>query len=226
MKKILKLFLSSFCVFSLIGCSGSASDNSSNNASENNNLKYNVTFYLNDGTDDIYKVVETTVNTVVERPTNPTRSGYVFKGWYVDQDCLVNFSLNTLIKADTSLYAKWIVGDTSSSDSTSEDKITYTIDSLPTWIKDDDCVIFAWVWSTSNPGEWIPTTYISDTSLVFEVENEITGMLLVRCKSGTTTPDWSINTDIEGRIYNKTDDIEVSSGVTNYSCSKWNSYPY
>ena len=43
----------------------------------------------------------------VERPADPTRDGYIFKGWFIDEECLTEFNFLTTIKADTTLYAKW-----------------------------------------------------------------------------------------------------------------------
>lgn len=228
MKNKLKTFLATLTLFTLVSCNNTAKPSSSSTTT------YNVTFYLNDGTDKIYEVVETPFNTSVAKPDNPSRNGYIFRGWYVDSDCYVNYTLSTLVTSDISLYAYWIVDNSSSSSSSSSDNtssdvnkgdvITYTIDSLPDWITNDNCVIFSWVWSDTNPGEWIDTTYTSDTSLTFSVDEEITGMLLVRCVSGTTIPDWEVTGDNSGRIYNQTEDIMISKGETNYSCSSWKEY--
>ena len=42
------------------------------------------------------------------QPTDPTRNGYTFMGWYTDKECLTKFDFNTPITADITLYAKWI----------------------------------------------------------------------------------------------------------------------
>ncbi len=64
------------------------------------------------------------------------------------------------------------------------------------------------------------------TSLEFTTNGEITGMLLARCVAGTTTPSWDIKapSNDPGRVYNQTEDITVTSGVTTYSCSVWKEY--
>lgn len=279
MKK--RLFPTALLVFSLLGlmgCSSNGANNDGNQTSQNGQggtsceeIKFNVVYYLNDGTDTIYLQEEIVANKTTKKPTNPTREGYNFKGWFVDSECLVNFNFTTTIIGDTSLYAKWVEkSTTSSSEETSSDSttseeissdsttseettsdvttsedissdtssdvstsidvsiVTYTIDSLPDWITDDGCVVFAWVWSTTNPGEWISCQFDSSdsTKLTFTVDEEITGMLLVRCVSGTTTPNWSIKSPSNepGRIYNQTEDIVVVNGVTTYSCSTWKGY--
>lgn len=73
------------------------------------------TFYLNDGsmteeqTPTVYHTA-TVYNSVVEQPQNPTREGYRFDGWYTDTTCSEGnqFDFNTIITANTSLYAKWV----------------------------------------------------------------------------------------------------------------------
>lgn len=42
------------------------------------------------------------------QPTDPTRNGYTFMGWYTDKECLTKFDFNTPITADITLYAKWV----------------------------------------------------------------------------------------------------------------------
>jgi uncharacterized repeat protein (TIGR02543 family) len=48
-------------------------------------------------------------DTTITQPANPTKSGYLFSGWYKEASCvnIWNFSTNTL-QRDTTLYAKWI----------------------------------------------------------------------------------------------------------------------
>lgn len=41
------------------------------------------------------------------KPTDPTRKGYAFRGWFTDKDLTKSFNFNTTITADTTLYAKW-----------------------------------------------------------------------------------------------------------------------
>ncbi|GEM_PF-6046550 len=104
-----------------------------------------------------------------------------------------------------------------------EDDITYTVTSLPTWIQNDGCVIFAWVWSSNDTGSWKSLT-ISGTTATFTVNEELTGFLLARCISGTTKPDWSVKGNVVGRIYNQTENITCKSGTYSYSCSSWKEY--
>lgn len=49
-----------------------------------------------------------TVGTPAPRPADPTRDGYAFTGWYQDAACTVAWDFaNSLVMADTVLYAGW-----------------------------------------------------------------------------------------------------------------------
>ena len=45
---------------------------------------------------------------ILSYPSIPTRSGYVFAGWYTDSSCTTMYSFSGTISADMTLYAKWI----------------------------------------------------------------------------------------------------------------------
>ena len=55
------------------------------------------------------------------RATNlkPTRSGYTFGGWYLDEECTQAFNFSTLINEDIVVYARW---------SQDGDKVSVTFD--------------------------------------------------------------------------------------------------
>ena len=46
-------------------------------------------------------------NEVLNYPTIPTRTGYIFTGWYTDSDCTEFFSFSEDIESDMTLYAGW-----------------------------------------------------------------------------------------------------------------------
>ena len=43
----------------------------------------------------------------LSRPTNPTRSGYVFTGWYTNSSCTTRYDFTGTITGDMTLYAGW-----------------------------------------------------------------------------------------------------------------------
>ena len=105
--------------------------------------------------------------------------------------------------------------------------VTYTITALPEWITNDGCIIFAWTWGNGSEGAWSSCKMgegEKPTTLSFNVDAERTGALLVRCKEGTTTPDWNQKEDAAGRIYNKTADMTLTSGTTSYKSAEWAEY--
>jgi len=104
--------------------------------------------------------------------------------------------------------------------------ITWTVEDMPTWVKDDGCIIFAWAWQNGVDGKWYELTYTSETSATFEAPSDLAGMLLARCAAGTTTPDWTKTTDGAGRVHNKTNDVNTEPGKTSYSfpTAMWSEY--
>lgn len=44
----------------------------------------------------------------VTKPTDPTREGYTFVGWYTDEACTKAYDFSVAVTADITLYAKWI----------------------------------------------------------------------------------------------------------------------
>lgn len=103
--------------------------------------------------------------------------------------------------------------------------VTYTVVGLPTWIGSDNCVVFAWVWSASDSGHWCPAT-INGTILTFAAPADITGFNLARCAAGTTEPDWKATGNVEGEVYNKTDDFTIVADKYSYQSLAWVEYEY
>jgi uncharacterized repeat protein (TIGR02543 family) len=90
---------------------------------------YKVTFNSNGGSTVATKIAN--YNTVIAKPTNPTRKGFVFVGWYKDAafKSAWNFTTDKLT-ANTTLYAKWMVatptGLKAAKASTTSIKLTWT----------------------------------------------------------------------------------------------------
>jgi uncharacterized repeat protein (TIGR02543 family) len=68
-------------------------------------VTYTVTFNSNNGSD----VAPKTVNEgqKADKPANPTKSGFLFDGWYSNSELTTAFDFNTPITQNITLYAKW-----------------------------------------------------------------------------------------------------------------------
>ncbi len=53
------------------------------------------------------------------QPAKPTKSGYLFMNWCVDEAAVTPFSWDTLITADWTLYASWVAASSAESSSSS-----------------------------------------------------------------------------------------------------------
>jgi uncharacterized repeat protein (TIGR02543 family) len=214
MKKFLSLSIIALSLVSLASCGGGGKKT------------FTFTYYMNDGTSEVYETKEFNKNSYAEHPEDPTRSGYTFGGWYSEAECQNKYSIATLVTEDVELYAKWATEQSGNGGSSSSDvsQQTYTFTQLPDWVTNDGCVLFAWIWEQGAEGSWVTCEYSSLTECTFKTDKNIVGALIARCAPGTTTPDWSVNTDIPGRVYNKSMDVTVTSGVTSYTCSTWYDY--
>ncbi len=67
--------------------------------------KYTVTFVFYDGVTSSQPVGK---GSMVVLPSNPMRSGYIFGGWYMDEECTRLYDGRT-VTSDMVLYAKWYV---------------------------------------------------------------------------------------------------------------------
>jgi len=78
----------------------------------NSAAKYTVTFNSNEGSTvspvDIFYDENGEATLGNNMPANPTKTGYRFAGWYTSGD--VRVLASTVLKADTTLYAKWVAG--------------------------------------------------------------------------------------------------------------------
>jgi len=70
---------------------------------DNEESSFKVTFNLNGGTPTI-EPVEVNYNEKIEEPKNPSKSGYIFAGWYLGDE---KFDFNQNITSDITLIAKW-----------------------------------------------------------------------------------------------------------------------
>ncbi|MCD7755581.1 MAG: InlB B-repeat-containing protein [Firmicutes bacterium] len=73
---------------------------------------YTVTFDSRGGTD--VPSQEHMYQEYVDAPTPPTRDGYVFTGWYVDENCTTAWDFETdVVQGSFTLYAGWTLQEAS-----------------------------------------------------------------------------------------------------------------
>lgn len=88
---------------------------------------YTVTFNSNGGSDVPEQI---RANAAATKPADPTRSGYVFAGWYTDEACTAAYDFTQPVTDSVTLYAKWEAapryyynsGTTTDTDNADEDK--------------------------------------------------------------------------------------------------------
>lgn len=65
---------------------------------------HTVTFNSNGGSDVPEQI---RANAAATKPADPTRSGYVFAGWYTDEACTAAYDFTRPVTDSVTLYAKW-----------------------------------------------------------------------------------------------------------------------
>ena len=71
------------------------------------NNGYTITFDSRGGT-DVPSQTDVMYGDLVEEPEPPTREGYVFTGWYSDENCQYEWDLDeTQVAQSMTLYAGW-----------------------------------------------------------------------------------------------------------------------
>ena len=94
---------------------------------------YTVTFDYNYGNKGTYTSLTVQGGKTVTSPSDPTRSGYTFDGWYTRASGGREFDFDTAITGDVTLYAKWSAKSNSSGNSggggttTPPQPVTYTV---------------------------------------------------------------------------------------------------
>ena len=72
-------------------------------------LRHAVTFNSNGGSDVAGQLVKR--GGYVTEPEDPTREGYEFDGWYIDEDLTEEFDFDSKVTGRLTLYASWIETD-------------------------------------------------------------------------------------------------------------------
>ncbi len=98
MKKFLNFLFIFVCAFTLVACSKKGGDETT---------KITVNFETNGGSAVASTTVDSTDVASFVLPANPTKEGYVFEGWFLDQACTQSFSTLSADLDNLTLYAKW-----------------------------------------------------------------------------------------------------------------------
>ena len=69
--------------------------------------QYTISFNTKGG--DVVSPITQDYNTILSMPTNPSRVGYTFDGWYLDETLTSPFSSSRMPAENITLYAKWNV---------------------------------------------------------------------------------------------------------------------
>ncbi len=72
-----------------------------------NMLTHKVTLDYNyDGAEN--GIAEADLDTALQKPADPKRTGYSFQGWFVDQTCTVAYDFAAIVSKPFTLYARWL----------------------------------------------------------------------------------------------------------------------
>ena len=131
--------------------------------------EYTITFDSNEGS--AVTTITQDYATTVEEPTDPTRDGYDFTGWFSDEALTTPYVFDTMPAENITLYAGWdIITYTITYNNllgiAQANPATYTVEDLPITLQDPtetEGYTFAY-WQGETGGE-IPTGTLGDISL-------------------------------------------------------------
>ena len=106
MKKLFMVALLAMTVTTLFSCG----DGGKTSQSGEPGNTWTVQFMLNNDTEDVYKEIKVENDkAITETIGDPTRNGFTFDGWYVDEACTVYFDeVGDKVTSDMKVYAKWV----------------------------------------------------------------------------------------------------------------------
>ena len=180
---------------------------------------YTVTFNTNGGTEVASQKIES--GKTATEPTAPTKDGYIFGGWFTDSNFATAFTFSTAIKADITLYAKWIEA------SKPTYTVTFSVDGAETKQTVAEGEKVSKPTDPTKTGYTFDGWYKDDTK--FDFETTVTANLTLTAKwtlitytityaglDGATNPNTATTYTIE------TDDITLSNASkTGYTFGGW-----
>ena len=177
--------------------------------------KYTVTFnMMGHGTAPSSQTVEK--GGKVTKPDDPAAEGYLFSGWYKDENLQTawNFNLDK-VTADTTLYAKW------TENSPAEEYIYLNTGGSNLW-NQESATFSVWTWGGNlTNSKAITMTKVSGDIYKVKKSDVGTNIIFIRVAFGKTFDgsDWSNNT-----ILNQTADLSVPDKAKSmYTITGWSS---
>ncbi|MBQ9481929.1 MAG: leucine-rich repeat protein, partial [Clostridia bacterium] len=106
MKKVLLVLLSLALIAStllFVGACKKNKDSSTDSTGNEQTVTYTVTYSGTDLSPEVYEAGAT-----ITQPSDPTKSGEVFVGWYADADYSTRYSFGTAITGNVTVYARFV----------------------------------------------------------------------------------------------------------------------
>ena len=157
-------------------------------------LPANVTLNLNYAEAGEPEVVQVALNTAMEEPEAPSRTGFIFEGWYTTAECTTAYNFALPVSADIAIYAKWSEGTiykivaTKGDGSTSWDKFVLDWQNAGVYVKLNDVLAFRY--RTTEPftkfnirgaNKWV---YETGSSTLTSYSEDADGWITVSYKFG------------------------------------------
>ena len=174
-------------------------------------MKYNVSFETNGGSAVATQSIESGKTAV--KPTDPSRTGYSFGGWYTDNSFGTAYDFGKAVTSDITLYAKWEnIPDTTAANGTTDTtgnnanttNTTGNENPAATDVTNTTAYKNEWV-----DGKWYNSEGVSDYDGVLEWKCNSTGWWVEDSKGWYPVSQWQ---KIDGKWYYFTE-----SGYMDYS---------
>lgn len=162
-----------------------------------------ITFETNGGSTIASQIIED--GTKVSKPSDPTRNGYYFVGWYSNEALSNEFNFSNTITSDITIYAKWqekytitfVYADTTlgieMANTTATTNINAKLDSLPKETSGDYTITGWYSDEEFNNNVTLETVFNSNTTLYAKWEEQLGYMVNFETDGGSTIASQTIS---------------------------------